>query len=68
MKDFYVVNENWDWISSQKIICGYDKVYIPNSSDEERKIKKLLSDPNEMTNEDYEWIEKFNNWIRMLKK
>lgn len=68
LKDFYVVNENWDWISSQKIICDYDKVYIPNSSDEEREIKKLLSDPNEMTNEDYEWVEKFNNWIRMSKE
>lgn len=68
LKDSYVVNENWDWISSQKIICSYDKVYIPNSSDEEREIKKLLSDPNGMRNEDYEWIEKFNNWIRLLKE
>ncbi len=67
LKDFYVVNENWNWISSQKIICDYDKVYIPNSRDEEREIKKLLSDSNEMTEKDYKWIEKFNAWVRMLK-
>lgn len=68
LKDFYVVNQNWDWISSQKIICDYDKAYIPNSPNEEQEIKKLLSDSNEMTKEDYEWIKKFNAWIRMLKK
>lgn len=67
LKDFYIVNDNWDWLSSQKIICNYDKVYTPNSSDEELEIKKLLSDSDEMTKEDYEWIEKFNNRIRMLK-
>lgn len=67
LKDFYVVNEKWDWISSQKIICNYDRVYIPNSPDEECKIKKLLSDSNEMTENDYEWIQKFNDWIKMLK-
>ena len=67
LKDFYVVNENWDWISSQKIICDYDKTYIPNSPAEEWEIKKSLSDPNEMTDEDYAWIEKFNAWIRTLK-
>ena len=31
------------------------------------EIKKSLSDPNEMTDEDYAWIEKFNAWIRTLK-
>ena len=67
LKDFYVINENRDWISSQKIICDYDKVFIPDSSDEELEIKKLLSDPNGMNNKDYEWIEKFNDWIRKLK-
>jgi hypothetical protein len=42
-------------------------VFIPDSSDEELEIKKLLSDPNGMNNKDYEWIEKFNDWIRKLK-
>ena len=68
LKDFYIVNENRDWISSQKTICEYNNVYIPNSSDEEREIKKLLSDSNGMNDEDYEWIKKFNNWIRTVKK
>ena len=66
LKDFYVVNENRDWFSSQEIICKYDKVFIPNSYNEEREIKKNLSDSNEMTNKDYEWIEKFNDWIRNI--
>ena len=68
LKNLYVVNENRDWFSSQKIICDYDKVYIPNSSEEEIEIKKLLSDPSEMAEEDYKWIEKFNAWIRTLKE
>ena len=68
LKDFYIVNENRDWFSSQKIICEYDNVFIPNSPDEEREIKKLLSDSNGMNDEDYEWIKKFNNWIRTMKK
>ena len=67
LKDFYVVNENWDWVSSQKIICDYDKVYIPNSLDEEVEIKKLLSDPNKMEDEDFKWIEEFNSWIRTFR-
>ena len=67
LKDFYVVNQNWDWVSSQNIICAYKEIYIPNSPDEECKIKKLLSDSNEMTENDYEWIQKFNDWIKMLK-
>ena len=67
LKDFYVVNENWDWIYPQKIICDYDKIYIPNLPDEEREIKKLLSDSSEMTDEDFEWIEKFNAWIKSIK-
>lgn len=67
LKNFYVVNENRDWASSQNIICDYDKVYVPKSLDDEREIKKLLSDSNKMTDKDYEWIEWFNNWIRTLK-
>lgn len=66
LKDFYVVNENRDWFSSQKIICEYDKVFIPNSSNEGRKIKKSLSDSSEMTDWDYEWIKKFNDWIKNI--
>lgn len=58
-----MVNENRDRISSQKVICNYDKVYIPNSSDEKQEIKKLLSNHNEMTSIDKEWIEKFNDWV-----
>ena len=68
LKGFYVVNENRDWLSSQRVICDYDKIYIPNSPDEEMEIKKLLSDSNEMTDEDFDWIEKFNAWIRTLKQ
>lgn len=67
LKDFYVVNDSWDWFSSQKIICEYDKVFIPNSPEEGREIKKLLSDSNKMTDKDYEWIKKFNGWIRTIK-
>ena len=68
LRNFYVVNENRNWISSQKVICDYDKVYIPKSLDEEREVKKLLSDSNEMTDKDYEWINKFNCRIRTIKK
>ena len=64
LKDFYVVNENRDWVSSEKVICDYDKIYIPNSLEEEQEIKKLLSYNDEMTAEDYERIEKFNNWVK----
>jgi hypothetical protein len=67
LKDLYVVNDNWDWSSSQKIICDYDKVYIPSSLNEEGEIKKFLSDSNEMTDWDYEWIKKFNDWIKKIK-
>jgi len=63
LKDFYAVNENRDWISSQKVICEYDKIYIPKFSDEEQKIKKLLS-ADEMIAEDYERIKEFNNWVK----
>lgn len=64
LKNFYVVNENRDWVSSQKIICDYNKIYIPNSLEEELKVKKLLSDNGGMTTEDYERIEKFNSWVK----
>ena len=68
LKNFYVVNENRDWVSSQKIICNYDKVFIPKSLDEEREIKKSLSDSNEMTDKDYEWIEKYNERIIIVSE
>ena len=67
LKNFYVINENRDWISSQKVICDYDKIYIPNSLEKEQEIKKLLSSNGEMTAKDCERIEKFNNWIKSLK-
>ena len=67
LKNFYVVNENRDWISSQKVICDYGKIYIPNSLEEELEIKKLLSDNDEMTTKDYMRIEKFNGWLKTLK-
>ena len=67
LKDFFVVNENWDWCSSQKIICDYDKIYIPNSLEEELEIKKLLSDPSEISEKDNERIKKFNDWIKFIK-
>ena len=68
LKNFYVVNENRDWVSSQKIICNYDKVFIPKSLDEEREIKESLSDSNEMTDKDYEWIKKYNERIRIISE
>lgn len=67
VRNFYVVNQDWDWVSSQKIICDYKEIYIPNSPDKEREIKKLLSDPREMTENDYKWIQKFNDWIKTIK-
>ena len=68
LKDFYVVNESRDWISSQNVICDYDKIYIPKSLDNEREIKKLLSDYNEMLDKDYEWINKYNERIKLFSK
>lgn len=68
LKNFYVVNENRDWVSSEKVVCDYDKIYIPNLSEEEQEIKKLLSDNGGMTTEDYERIKKFNNWIKSFNK
>ena len=66
LRDLYVVNDNWDGFSSQKVICNYDNIYIPSSLDEEWEIKKQLSDSSKMTDEDYEWIKKFNDWIKNI--
>ena len=63
LKSIYTVNENRDWFSSQKVICDYDKIYIPNSLEEELEIKKLLSDNSGMNTEDCERIKKFNSWV-----
>ena len=68
LKNFYVVNENREWISSQKVVCDYDKIYISNSLEEEQEIKKLLSCNDKMTAEYYERIEKFNNWVKFSDK
>ena len=68
LKSFYVVNEEWDWISSQKVICDYDKIYIPKSLDDEREIKKSLSNSSEITDKDYDWIEKYNKRLRSFSK
>lgn len=68
LKSFYTVNESRDWFSSQKVVCDYDKIYIPNSLNEELEIKKLLSDNGGMATEDYERIKKFNNWIKSFNK
>lgn len=67
LKDFFVVNENWDWYSSQKIICDYDEIYIPNSLEKELEIKNLLSDPRKMSEKDNERIKKFNDWVKFIK-
>jgi len=67
LKNIYDVNENRNWCSSQEVICKYDKVYIPKSLDEERETKKSLSDSCEMTDKDYEWINKYNSWIKSFK-
>ena len=68
LKSIYIVNEDRDWVSSQNVICNYDKIYIPRSLDEEREIKNLLSDPNEMMGIDYEWIGKYNERIRLVSE
>jgi hypothetical protein len=68
LKSFYVVNEEWDWISSQKVICDYDKIYIPKSLDDEREIKKSLSNSSEITDKDYDWIKKYNKRLRSFSK
>ena len=67
LKSIYTVNENRNWFSPQRIICNYDNVFIPKSLDEEREIKKSLSDSGETTDKDYEWINKYNNWIKSFK-
>ena len=67
LKSIYTVNENRDWVSTQKIICEYERIFIPKSLDEEREIKKSLSDSGETTDNDYEWINKYNNWIKSFK-
>lgn len=68
LKNFYVVNEDRNWIYSQKVICDYDKIYIPKSLDQEREIKKLLSNPSEMTGKDYEWMWKYNERIMLISR
>ena len=68
LKSFYVVNEEWDWISSQKVICDYDKIYIPKSLDDELEIKKSLSNSSEITDKDYDWIEKYNKRLKSFSK
>ena len=68
LKSIYTVNENRDWISTQEIICDYDKIYIPKSLDEEKEIKKNLSDSNWLDENDKIWIEKYNDWIKTLLK
>lgn len=64
LKNIYTVNENRDWISPQKVICDYDKIYIPKSLDEEQEIKENLS--SSMDEYDKIWIEKYNNWIKLF--
>ena len=66
LNDFYVVNQNRDWITSQKMICEIQEVYIPQTQDEEREIKKKLSDPEGFTDNDWKRIEEYNAWIKSV--
>ena len=64
LRDFYVVNENRDWVSSQKVICDYDKVFIPKSQGEEQDIKENLGDSEWFDENDKIWLKKYNKWIK----
>lgn len=66
LRNFYIVNEDRDWTSSQKVICDYDEIYIPKSLDEEREIKKKLGDSDWFDENDKIWIEKYNRWIKSM--
>jgi len=66
LNDFYIVNQNRDWITSQKMICEMQEVYVPKTQDEEREIKKKLSDPEGFTDNDWKRIEEYNDWIKSV--
>ena len=66
LKEFYVINQNRDWISSQKMICETQKIYIPKTQDEEWEIKKKLSDPEGFTDKDRKRVEEYNTWIKSV--
>ena len=63
LKEWFQVNENWDGVSSQKVIYPYNEVYVPQTQDEEYEVKNKLNDPAGRNTKDDEWIEKFNKWI-----
>ena len=64
LKNIYTVNENRNWFSPQRIICKYDKVYIPKSVEEELEVKTILCDRNWLDEDDKNWIWKYNNRIK----
>ncbi len=66
LKDFYVVNQDWDWFSSQKMICETKEIYIPKNQEEEYEIKKKLSDSEGFTDTDKKWIDEYNSWLKSV--
>ncbi|MEI7919619.1 MAG: hypothetical protein WCH65_05490 [bacterium] len=48
------------------MICEIQEVYIPQTQDEEREIKKKLSDPEGFTDNDWKRIEEYNAWIKSV--
>ncbi len=66
LKDYYTVNQYWDWISSQNVIFEYKEVYIPSNIEEESEIKNKLADDRWFDEDDFLWIKKYNLWLRSM--
>jgi len=64
LRNFYVVNENRDWISNQKMICEFSQIYVPQNQQEEDEIKKLLNNKVWFTDQDKKRILEYNQWVR----
>lgn len=63
LKHYFPVNDNWDGISSQQVICPYSELYLSQRQDDESKIKNILNDVAGRDDIDNEWIDNFNKWI-----
>lgn len=59
-------NLNWDWLSSQKVICNYDEYFVPKDDTDEISIKEKLSNNYKFTEDDFRWIKEFNRYIKDL--
>lgn len=66
LKEYYLVNENRDWVSSQRLITNDTNVFIASTDEEEISIKKALSDPDWFSKDDFDWISKCNERIRKV--